>query len=86
MNNYYMNCKEARFIYHGEWADAEVYYHGKLINESDATESIWNIYCEEAKEKGEKPTEKGFDLWLEEQSEALIYGVLEDMIYATECN
>lgn len=58
---FWYGIPSVQFIYHGEWADPEIYYRGKYYNASDAEEELYAIWREQI-EYGE--TEKDFDAWM----------------------
>lgn len=51
----------SKFRWHGEWADHEVEYRGKLFNEVELEESLWLIYKDDCFSEGIEPTEEGFE-------------------------
>lgn len=44
-------------IWHGEWADPELEYNGRLYNYYAIEDTLWNEFCDECKEKGIDPDE-----------------------------
>lgn len=49
------------FIYHGEWADPEVWYDNEEINGSELEDYAWEEYKIDCQEEGKKPTEQEYD-------------------------
>lgn len=49
-----------RFVYHGDWADPEIVWHGHAMNKCEVEDPMWEIYHEDCKENGNEPNEDGF--------------------------
>ena len=82
--NVYTNSKEtyrgvpgSTYIWHGEWADPEVLWKGSEINVNNVENSLWASYKEDCYEYGDKPTEDGFEDWLEEKGPNYIASELD---------
>ena len=71
----------ATFVWHGTNADSEVWVDGKEINGSDLEEFCWNEYKYECEDKGEQPTEQGYDNlpvnWFADKLEDYLYAISE---------
>lgn len=50
-----------KWIWNGEWADAEVEYDGEIINANELEDYAWDKYRKECEEKGTVPSEEEFD-------------------------
>ena len=74
------------FIYHGEWSDPEVWWDGVELNANDIEESLWYFYKDDCKERGENPTEQGYEDWLEEMGTEYIASQLDDLAWAAQDN
>ena len=71
--NVWTNSKEtyrgvpgSTYIWHGEWADPEVLWDGVELNVTDIEEGLWYSYKDDCEERGENPTEQGYEAWLKE--------------------
>ena len=53
--------KGTKWIWHGNYADAEVEYDGESINANELEDYAWDRYRQECKEKGVDPSEEEFD-------------------------
>lgn len=49
------------YRWHGEWADPEVEYRGKLFNETELEDTLWQTYEDDCISEGIEPTEEGFE-------------------------
>ena len=67
----YRGIPNTTYVYHGDWADPEVYINGKGFSEWDVEEYIWGDYVEACEDNGEEPTDEGFDKYCEEHGEDL---------------
>lgn len=47
----YCGIKDIGYISHGEWADAELEYKGKLFNENVVSDVMWERFIEEFPDK-----------------------------------
>ena len=47
----YCGIEDVRYISHGEWADAELEYKGKLFNENVVSDVMWERFIEEFPDK-----------------------------------
>lgn len=57
------------FIWHGEWADPEIWYDGGEYNATDVEDNLWEKYkieCNENEERNETPTDEGYEAWIKE--------------------
>lgn len=52
--------KDARFIWHGEWADPEIEYKEKIYNYYDIEDYLWSLYEEDCEENGCVPNADDF--------------------------
>ena len=87
--NVWTNSKEtyrgvpgSTYISHGEWADPEVLWNGVELNANDIEECLWYSYKDDCEERGEKPTEQGYESWLEEMGTEYIASQLDDLANA----
>lgn len=85
--NIYTNSKDryrgvpgTTFIWHGEWSDPEVIYKGQSINANDIEETLWDTYCDECEENGQKPTNNGFDEWVEQMGTDYVAATLDEFV------
>lgn len=83
----YTNSKETwrgvpgtTYIYHGEWADPEVWYEGYEINYNDLEDFMFDIYNSECTEDGIEATEEGYESWMEKQGTSWIKATLDEYI------
>ena len=53
-NNYYRGIRGVNLIWHGEWADPELSYKGKVVNYYAVEDTIWDEYKDERHAKGVK--------------------------------
>ena len=51
-NSYYRGIRGIHLIWHGEWADPELSYKGKVVNYYAVEDTIWEEYKEDRKTKG----------------------------------
>ena len=51
----------SKFRWHGALGDPEVEYRGKLFNEVELEDFLWEIYEDDCKSKGIEPTEEGYN-------------------------
>ena len=56
------------YVYHGDWADPEIYINGKAFNYYDVEDYLYGDYAESC--EGE-PTDEGFAEWCKENGEDL---------------
>ena len=47
----YCGIEDIGYISHGEWADAELEYKGKLFNENVVSDAMWERFIEEFPDK-----------------------------------
>lgn len=47
----YCGIEDIGYISHGEWADAELEYKGKLFNENVVSDAMWERFIEDFPEK-----------------------------------
>ena len=47
----YCGIEDIRYVSHGEWSDAELEYKGKLFNENEVSEVLWERFISEFPEK-----------------------------------
>ena len=67
------------FIYHGEWGDPEIIWDGQSINASAFEDELWEIYKDYC--RNEKPTEQGYEEWLQEQGTDYIADELDSYLF-----
>lgn len=63
-NSYFYGIYGIKFIYHGEWCDPELIWHGKSFNYYDIEAPLWECYREECTENGITPTDDAFAAWV----------------------
>ena len=91
--NVWTNSKEtyrgvpgSTYISHGEWADPEVLWDGVELNVTDIEEGLWYSYKDDCEERGENPTEQGYEAWLKEMGTEYIASQLDDLAWAAQGN
>ena len=91
--NVWTNSKEtyrgvpgSTYIWHGEWADPEVLWDGVELNVTDIEEGLWYSYKDDCAERGENPTEQGYEAWLKEMGTEYIASQLDDLAWAAQGN
>lgn len=57
---YWMGIRGFYFVWHGEWSDAEIVWHGYAMNIHAVEDPMWADYCEHCNENGLEQTEDGF--------------------------
>ena len=65
-----------KMIYHGDWADPELKYKGKLFNYYGIKNSLWEFYKEDLEEKlfeliNEENIDDGFERWITNNHETV---------------
>ena len=60
-----------RFVYHGDWADPEIIWHGHTMNINDIQDPMWEQYAEHCRSLGVKTTEDGFVLYCRKNVESM---------------
>lgn len=60
-----------RFIYHGDWADPEIVWHGYAMSTWYVEEPMWECYCEMCNEQGLEQTDEGFVAYCKKNVEQL---------------
>lgn len=78
----YRGVPETVFIWHGEWADPEIWYKNHEINANYVEEYMWNTYEEECDEEEKTPTQKGYEEWLLDVGTSWIQATLDEIIYS----
>lgn len=71
--------KGIRFIYHGDYSDAEIEYKGHVLNEHDVEDALYSRYLEDCREEGRKDTFEGFSEFMR-NNERLVKEYIEDAI------
>ena len=91
--NVWTNSKEtyrgvpgSTYIWHGEWSDPEVLWDGVELNVNDIEEGLWYSYKDDCEERGEKPTNQGYEAWLKEMGTEYIASHLDDLAWAAQGN
>lgn len=91
--NVWTNSKEtyrgvpgSTYIWHGEWADPEVLWDGVELNVTDIEEGLWYSYKDGCEERGENPTEQGYEAWLKEMGTEYIASQLDYLAWAAQDN
>ena len=57
-----------QFIWHGEWNDPELIWHGQSINYFDIEIPLWDYYNEECEEAGIEPDPEAFGDWVKKHA------------------
>lgn len=57
-----------RLVWHGEWNDPELIWHGKSFNYYHVETPLWENYTEECAEMGIKPNEEDFPVWVKKNA------------------
>lgn len=75
------------YVWHGEWADAEVINldvdEGEIpqaVSEADLDDYIWVTFKAECEETGKTPTDEGFEAWLEKYETDVLKCALNDVL------
>ena len=66
-----------KFIWHGEWADPEILYQGKLINGSELEDFFHNEWKYEMEEYG---YDMDYETWMNQKSPIELKCALDDMV------
>ena len=72
------------YIWHGEWSDPEVLWDGVSLNANDIEDGLWYSYKDDCEERGETPTEQGYEDWLKEMGISYIASQLDDLAWAAQ--
>jgi hypothetical protein len=48
------------FVYHGDWADPEIIWHGHSMNMYAVETPMWELYTDRCRETNAETTEEGF--------------------------
>ena len=64
MKNYFYGIYGIKLIWHGEWADPELVWHGKSFNYYDIEMPLWNDYVADCEYFGNVPNDDDFSLWV----------------------
>jgi hypothetical protein len=67
----WMDIYGFRFVYHGDWADPEIVWHGYAMSTWYVEEPMWECYCEECNEQGIEQTDEGFSAYCKKNVEQL---------------
>lgn len=67
----WMGIRGFRFVYHGDWADSEIVWHGHVFNKNDLEDPMWEVYDEQCREEGVKCTDDGFVQFCKDEVERL---------------
>lgn len=68
MKQYFYGIRGIKFIWHGEWADPELIWHGKSFSYYDVEMPLWEAYREECSEQGTRPDENVFETWVKKNA------------------
>lgn len=82
----YRGVPGSTYIWHGEWADPEIWWDGVELNATDVEDSLWYAYKDDCEDNGEEPTEDGYESWLEEMGTDYIASTLDDLAWAAQGN
>ena len=56
----WMGIRGFYFVYHGEWADPEIIWHGYVINLHEIEDPMWADFCEACEEVGMEQSDENF--------------------------
>ena len=56
----WMGLRGFYFVYHNDWSDPEIVWHGYVMNPYSLEDPMWEFYAERCKEEGTKTTDEGF--------------------------
>jgi hypothetical protein len=70
--SYFYGIYGIRFIWHGEWSDPEIIWHGKSFNYYDLENTLWSYYQEE-----QNPLD--FEIWVKKNA-ALAREILQNLL------
>jgi hypothetical protein len=57
-----------RLIFHEEWSDPELVWHGKSFNYYDVENYLWDCYEEECIEENREVNENEFAIWVKKNA------------------
>ncbi|MEE3309756.1 hypothetical protein, partial [Sharpea azabuensis] len=77
----YRGAENVRLISHGEWADPELEYKGKLFNYWDIEDGMWNDFLEETGHTDEEANDAKVEEEFDEYVQRNVDDYLEDVIY-----
>lgn len=61
-------------------------WDGVELNVTDIEEGLWYSYKDGCEERGENPTEQGYEAWLKEMGTEYIASQLDDLAWAAQGN
>lgn len=67
----WMGIRGFYFVYHGDWSDPEVVWHGHVMNAHALEDAMWELYEERCKEEGVSATDDGFVQFCKDEVECL---------------
>lgn len=70
--SYFYGIYGIRFIWHGEWSDPEIIWHGKSFNYYDLENTLYSYYQEE-----QNPLD--FEIWVKKNA-ALAREILQNLL------
>lgn len=73
----YCGIKDIGYISHGEWADAELEYKGKLFNENVISDAMYERFVEEFPDKD--GDYEAFEKYIRDNKDE-VYGLLESEV------
>jgi hypothetical protein len=79
----YCGIEDIGYIPHGEWADAELEYKGKLFNENVVSDAMWERFIEEFPDKD--GDYEAFNQYMYDNKDE-VYKLLEDWSDENEKN
>lgn len=69
MKQYFYGIRGIEFIYHGDWADPELVWHGRSFNYYDIEMPLWEAYTEESRfVYHTDPDENAFPAWVKKNA------------------
>lgn len=78
----YRGVQDSVFISHGEWSDGEVIYDGESINPNDIEDYMYADYSEDCKMNGRKPTDAGYEEYIDQMGGAdYVKSVMDDILF-----
>ena len=80
----YRGISGTTWLWHGEWADPEVAYRGRIFNVNDIEDHLWSVYEDECFDNGTDATEDGFDKWIDGSKLDDFYNDFIDSVVITD--
>ena len=64
-----MGIRGFHFVYHGDWTDPELVWHGHAMNIHSVEDPLWELYAERCRETATKTSEEGFVRFCKDNAE-----------------